>query len=272
MKTFNCPVCSQALDKGEKTYTCPSGHSFDKAAKGYVNLLMSQKASAKRHGDDRVMVNARRDFLREGWYEPLRKAVLEKIKQAFPVGGTLLDAGCGECWYTTYFYRELCALGLEPNILGIDISKNALEKADRSAAIERAVASVFNIPVAASSCDAVVNIFAPLCASEYCRVLKSGGVLIRAVPLERHLWELKSAVYDKPYENEPEMYELEGFRSKEKSELKYNMQLRTNADIINLFKMTPYYYKTSQHDFEKLKELENLNVSAEFGIAVYEKI
>lgn len=68
------------------------------------------------------------------------------------------------------------------------------------------------------------------------------------------------------------MYELEGFRSKEKSELKYNMQLRTNADIINLFKMTPYYYKTSQHDFEKLRELENLDVSAEFGIAVYEKI
>ena len=68
------------------------------------------------------------------------------------------------------------------------------------------------------------------------------------------------------------MYELEGFRPKEKSELKYNMKLRTNADIINLFKMTPYYYKTSQHDFEKLRELENLDVSAEFGIAVYEKI
>lgn len=101
--SFRCPVCSQELKKEEKIWVCPQGHTFDIAAKGYVNLLMSNSSGAKRHGDDRLMINARRDFLSKGFYEPLREAVYEALSADFPRGGTLLDAGCGECWYTSYF-------------------------------------------------------------------------------------------------------------------------------------------------------------------------
>lgn len=91
---------------------CPAGHTFDIAAKGYVNLLMSNSSGAKRHGDDRLMINARRDFLSKGFYEPLREALYEALSAEFPRGGTLLDAGCGECWYTSYFKRRLDEAGL----------------------------------------------------------------------------------------------------------------------------------------------------------------
>ena len=73
--SFRCPVCSQELKKEEKIWVCPQGHTFDIAAKGYVNLLMSNSSGAKRHGDDRLMINARRDFLSKGFYTPLREAV-----------------------------------------------------------------------------------------------------------------------------------------------------------------------------------------------------
>lgn len=185
--SFRCPVCSQELKKEQKIWVCPQGHTFDIAAKGYVNLLMSNSSGAKRHGDDRLMINARRDFLSKGFYEPLREALFEALSAEFPRGGTLLDAGCGECWYTSYFKRRLDEAGLEPNVLGVDISKYALEKAPKSCGVERAVASIYKLPVGDGECDALVNIFAPACPQEFSRVLKKDGLFIKAIPLEKHL-------------------------------------------------------------------------------------
>ena len=167
--SFRCPVCSQELKKEEKIWVCPQGHTFDIAAKGYVNLLMSNSSGAKRHGDDRLMINARRDFLSKGFYTPLREAVYEALSADFPRGGTLLDAGCGECWYTSYFKSRLDESGLEPQVLGVDISKYALEKAPKNCGVERAVASIYKLPVGDGECDAIVNIFAPACPQLRCQ-------------------------------------------------------------------------------------------------------
>lgn len=269
--SFRCPVCSQELIKREKVMQCPNGHSFDIAAKGYVNLLMNNSSSAKRHGDDRLMINARRDFLSKGFYEPLRECLYDFVSRDFPSNGTLLDAGCGECWYTSYFKRRLDESGLSPEVLGVDISKFALEKAMKNSGVERAVASIFKLPVADESCDALVNIFAPACPEEFFRVLKSGGRFIKAIPLERHLWELKAAVYDAPYENEVPSAEICGFTLCDGKDVTYEFTLENNRDITDLFNMTPYCYKTSQSDREKLEKLEKLIVSARFRVLSYRK-
>ncbi|MBO5859322.1 MAG: methyltransferase, partial [Clostridia bacterium] len=60
---FICPVCKNDFFKEDKSFKCSSGHCFDISKFGYVNLLMSSKSSLKHHGDDRLMVRARRDFL-----------------------------------------------------------------------------------------------------------------------------------------------------------------------------------------------------------------
>lgn len=272
MKTFCCPVCGEELIKNEKTYSCQNNHSFDISKKGYVNLLMSQTNKNKRHGDDKLMVNARRDFLNGKWYDKLREALFEEISAGFEKGNTLLDAGCGECYYTSYFYKRLFESGMQPNVLGVDISKNALEKADRTVPLERAVASIFSIPVQDEACDRVVNIFAPHSEDEFYRILKKGGKLIRAVPLPRHLWQLKQCVYDKPYENDIEDYSLKGFKIINERELKYEITLADNKTINDLFMMTPYYYKTSKEDFDKLKSVDTLKTEIEFLVLTYEKI
>lgn len=270
--SFRCPVCSQELKKEEKIWVCPQGHTFDIAAKGYVNLLMSNSSGAKRHGDDRLMINARRDFLSKGFYEPLREAVYDALSADFPRGGTLLDAGCGECWYTSYFKNRLGESGLEPQVLGVDISKYALEKAPKNYGVERAVASIYKLPVGDGECDALVNIFAPACSQEFSRVLKKDGVFVKAIPLEKHLWELKSAVYDAPYENEVPPHDIEGFRLVGEKKICYTFALESGKDITDLFNMTPYCYKTSQQDREKLEKLSSLTVSAQFSVLTYKKI
>ena len=237
-----------------------SGHSFDKAKQGYVNLLL-KNGQNKRHGDDSLMVQARSRFLERGYYAPLR----DKISRIIGSGHTVLDSGCGEGYYTSLFAEK-------NKVIGIDISKDALKSAaKRCKNSEFAVASVAEIPLSDKSVDTVVCIFAPD-SKEFNRVLKDGGRLITATPLENHLMELKAKVYDNPYKNPPSDHSRDGFSILSQHEIKYSITLGNNEDIISLFKMTPYYYKTAKSDQDKLLSVCSLTVGLEFMITEHIKL
>ena len=270
--SFRCPVCSQELKKEEKIWVCPQGHTFDIAAKGYVNLLMSNSSGAKRHGDDRLMINARRDFLSKGFYEPLREAVYEALSADFPRGGTLLDAGCGEGIYSLAVLRAIEKAGKHGELLGVDISKTALQYASkRSPDFTLCVASCAHLPVEDGSVDEVLNIFSPFVPEEFARVLKPGGYLLRAYPLREHLWELKALIYDTPRDNPPTPLTTEGFTLVETREVRDIIHLSCNEDILSLFRMTPYYYKTGAKDQQKAEQAQELSVKLAFGLAIYQR-
>ena len=55
-------------------------------------------------------------------------------------------------------------------------------------------------------------------------------------------------------------------------ELKYEITIKSKDDIYNLFTMTPYYYKTSKEDTEKLLKLEKLTTTVHFAIEIYKKV
>lgn len=272
MINFICPVCKNELSEEEKLYQCEKGHCFDKSKFGYVNLLQSQKSSAKRHGDDRLMVRARRDFLDSGNYSFLRDALCEICEKYLPDGGDFLDAGCGECYYSSGLKTYYAEKGKEAFVSGVDISKDALEYASkRKSRIPLAVASLFDLPFADESFDAVLNIFSPDADGEFHRVLKTGGYLIKIIPLENHLLGLKSAIYDKPYLNDVPDAETENFVCVKTSQVKMNLCLDSNEAIQSLFRMTPYYYKTGIEDQQKINNLDYLETQAEFEIRVYRK-
>ena len=267
MSYFICPVCSGSLNKNGSSYLCENRHSFDIARFGYVNLLMSQQSSLKRHGDDRLMVQARRQFLEKGFYKQLSDKICECVKQHVADGGIVADVGCGEGYYTA----AVSQAG-DYHICGIDISKDALRYAPKSVPSgEFAVASAFNLPFADNSVDCVLNVFAPSPYNEFQRVLKSDGVLIKAVPLEDHLWDLKRALYKEPYKNKPEKRDDELFELVEGHELKYKIRLTDSEVIGNLFKMTPYYYKTGREDAERLLNLNELETTVHFCVEIYKK-
>lgn len=267
MSSFICPVCKNEISLFERTYKCQNNHCFDLSKDGYVNLLMSQQSSLKRHGDDKLMVKARRDFLEKGFYNELRNTLCETLKDNLSESSTLIDVGCGE----GYYISEISKVN-KFEIFGIDISKDALKyaaKSDKSSSF--AVASAFSLPFAENSADCVLSIFAPSAYEEFYRVLKSDGKLIKAIPLEEHLWELKCALYKEPYKNKPEKRNDELFKLVSQKEIKYKINLTEKEDIENLFKMTPYYYKTGREDAERLLSLESLETTVHFGIEIYEK-
>ena len=264
-----CPVCKNRLSRNDNTYKCPTGHSYDISKNGYVNLMMSQKSSKKRHGDDKTMLAARRDFLDRGYYEPLAKAIAEKaVKYKLTSSPIIIDAGCGEGYYTAMVHTAI------PNaeIFGIDISKDALiYTSRRDKYLTLAAASAADIPIADSCADIIMSIFAPTFPKEFSRLVKLDGILLRVVPLEDHLYGLKCAVYDKAYKNPPDNGDIDGFEVIERSELRYDIELETAKEIRDLFMMTPYYYKTSREDQERLFSGERLITEVHFGIFVYKK-
>lgn len=272
MTSFICPVCGKALNRAETCYRCENGHSFDIARQGYVNPLRSQQSSKKHHGDDKLMVAARRRFLDGGYYSPLRDKVCGLAAKYCPKEASVLDAGCGEGWYTSLILETLENAGKHVDMTGIDISKDALKAAGvRCRELRFAVASAFDLPVGDASQDMVISIFAPLAESEFRRVLNENGIFIRVVPDERHLFELKAAIYEKPYLNDPVETGLSGFDLIEDAAVSYTLHLSNTSDIVSLFMMTPYYYKTGAEDQKKVMRLDSLDTGACFRVLVYRK-
>lgn len=123
MTLFRCPLCGGSLSEVPAGLRCPRGHCFDRAKEGYVNLLPVGQKHSKAPGDDKAMVAARRAFLDGGWYAPLRQALKALAVEVTGPAPAVLDAGCGEGYYTSGVREALLAAGREPRVAGVDISK-----------------------------------------------------------------------------------------------------------------------------------------------------
>ena len=278
-----CPICGGELSTiGNRElpggFVCEKHHHFDAAKQGYVNLFVTggQRVS----GDSREMAAARTKFLENGYYEPLSEEInrcaASALRAAAPLC-CLADAGCGEGYYTNRLAKALKEKHIAAVLGGFDLSKYAVmhgAKAARSMGlpVQYAVASLFHMPVKAESCDGVFNLFAPCAAEEFYRVLRPGGFLLMATAGENHLWEFKNYIYQNPYRNVPRRDMLRGFEMIDVIQLAYQIELQSAEDIQALFSMTPYFWKTSRKDAERLQGLQQMETTAAFDILLYRKL
>ena len=261
-KILCCPVCGGALSFREKAASCPKGHSFDIAREGSINLLRSSK-SGDRMGDSKDSARSRRNFLSKGYYSPLRDALTAPLADQ---RGAVLDICCGEGYYTS-------ALGANPalDVYGFDLSKEMIRLAAKRGGATYFVANLADIPVASESFDCAVHLFAPFHEREFARILKPGGTLYSVIPGSQHLWALKERLYDTPYPNDEELPVPGVLTLKSTRKITSEITLKSPEDIEEVFRMTPYYYHTSQRDRDKLNGLTSLTTEIEFVIAEYKK-
>ena len=266
LDTLTCPVCGADLHTDDRRVCRCVGmrtHCFDFAKSGYLNLAGPQAGA----GDGKAAVLARRAFLDAGFYQPLSDRINQFLLEN--TAKLVLDAGSGEGYYTN-------RMAADRDVLGVDLSRDGVDYAARRARQNGtragfAVASLFALPVKDGAFDAVVNIFAPCAAEEFFRVLKRGGDLILIGAGERHLMGLKKAVYDNPYTNPgradlPESLSLIG-----RENLCYEITVEGQTMIDALFSMTPYYWRTSTQDKEKLGRLDRLTTEVDFDIFHFRK-
>lgn len=257
-----CPVCGGDLTAGERALRCEKGHSFDVAKEGYVNLLRTNRPGDA-IGDDKFSARSRRDFLNKGYY-----ALLKEGLQALFRGksGAVLDICCGEGYYTA-------ALGENSDlqVYGFDISREMVRLGAKRGKGTYFVANMASIPVPDGAFDYAVHLFAPFNEGEFARILKPGGHLYTVVPGARHLYGLKAAVYDTPYENDEALPRTDDLAFLGRRKLTGRIRLACREDIEAVFRMTPYYFHTSRKDKDKLLSLETLETEIDFVIGEYEK-
>lgn len=254
---ITCPICKEKLEKENNSYKCINRHNFDIAKQGYLNL---SNKSANKTGDEKEMVKARNEFLNKDYYLFLRDE-LNKIINSLNVTN-LLDLACGQGYYTKSFKVK--------DKIGIDLSKEALKiasKNDKGATY--ILKTIFDVPLKEESVELITTIFAPI-SKQIGKLLKKEGYFILVKPDVYHLYELKEAVYDNPYLNEVEDIKIDNLDLIKEYKIK-DVKTLNKDDAIDLFKMTPYYHKTSLKDFNKLEKITKLNITFSFIIDVYQK-
>ncbi len=264
-----CPVCGEGLrlsDDG-RSAICMGvrRHCFDFSKDGYLSF------PGNSGGDSKSAVNARRSFLENGYYAPLASSVAETVSKYLSHDAVLVDAGCGEGYYTSLLSENI------GGALGFDLSKFACGAAAKSARREGrenllyGTASVFKLPVRDLSVDAVVNIFAPCVEDEYTRILRDGGYLFVVGAGKKHLMGLKRAIYDDVYENGERADLPSALEHVDRAVFKGEISVEGQNDIEALFSMTPYYWRTSDADRQKLGNIDRLQTEVEFEINIYKK-
>ena len=274
MSLFCCPCCGAPLQREEKQYRCPKGHSFDLAKAGYVNLLLPNQKGSKDPGDSKEMCRARQEFFAGDYYRCLKERLAQRVVELAEgwESPRVLDVGCGQGYYTQAMYEALTQAGKQPQMAGVDISKFALHYGAKNCRqVEYGVASGFHLPVADGGAQVVTDVFAPLCWPEFLRVIPKGGYLVLAVPGKDHLWGLKQAVYDKPYQNEEKEFSQEGFTLISREKVEDTITIRRPEDILALFHMTPYCWKTGKEGVARVEVMQELCTKVDFELHILKR-
>ena len=278
LQSLRCPICNKSMNlqgdptkKETVTLYCHGErrHCYDLASSGYVNLMKPGYANG---GDSKPAVRARSEFLNLDLYRPAAEALCEAVcRYVQPDDGILIDAGCGEGYYTAMLAKHGLATA------GVDLSRFAVDataKRMSSVGIPHAfcgVASVFEMPFEDACASAVVNVFAPCAEAEFTRVLRHGGILAVMYAGPEHLMGLKQALYDHTRENDGRADLPTTLPLVEEIRVRFDITVKGTQNLQNLFAMTPYYWKTSVSDSEKLLSMEELTTPVDMIIAIYQK-
>jgi 23S rRNA (guanine745-N1)-methyltransferase len=240
------------------------------------------------------MVRARVDFLSRGYYAEISRRFAELLSDILPERDSyvICDMGAGEGYHTCQIADTVHGkLNKDVLALGFDASKYAAECAskrsrslgfmprggigeahDSGCAAYFMPGNIFSLPLADSSVDAAVSMFAPIAGEEAARLLGRGGILAVVAFGRDHLIEMRKVIYDDVHLSEAATPIPEGFREISRSSLTYKVKIESTEDIKSLFMMTPFYYKTSERGRDALFALSELEVTVDVNYSFFEVI
>lgn len=263
---YRCPLCQQTLFFANKSFHCDNNHSFDQAKEGYVNLLPVQHKHSKDPGDNKAMVDARRAFLDKGFYQPLVDKILSLQEKYARVDANVLDAGCGEGFYTHQHNTN------DNQVYGVDISKTAVKiAAKRYKNCSFSVGTLSQLPFPDGFFNWIFSVYAPILEAEFTRILHIDGYLLTVTPAENHLFELKSLIYREANLHDTSRSPIANLTLVEEQRLNYQMNFVKGEDITNLLSMTPFAFKATAELIIELAQKTQFSCQADFLIRLYQK-
>ena len=253
---FACPICQENLTLVETSLKCDNRHSFDLAKFGYVNLAPQIKQSANY---DKENFQNRQQILEAGFYQAILKGISD-ILATKASAKTVLDIGCGEGFYS----RKLQETHSDKTFYAFDISKDSVQIAAKSEpnwAVNWFVGDLARLPIKDASMDILLDIFSPANYGEFRRVLSKDGILIKVIPTENHLKEVRQMVQDqltkKDYSNQDIKEHFQEHFSIQSSQISSLTKSITTEQRQALLSMTPLLFHVDQSkiDWSHLTEI-----------------
>ncbi|BDS81092.1 TPA: putative RNA methyltransferase [Streptococcus pneumoniae] len=253
---FACPICQENLTLLETNFKCCNRHSFDLAKFGYVNLAPQIKQSANY---DKENFQNRQQILEAGFYQAILDAVSDLLASS-KTTTTILDIGCGEGFYS----RKLQESHSEKTFYAFDISKDSVQIAAKSEpnwAVNWFVGDLARLPIKDANMDILLDIFSPANYGEFRRVLSKDGILIKVIPTENHLKEIRQRVQDqltnKEYSNQDIKEHFQEHFSILSSQTASLTKTITAEQLQALLSMTPLLFHVDQSkiDWSQLTEI-----------------
>ena len=184
--------CGQPLARERGQFACPSGHAYDIARSGYLNLLQPQDRRSREAGDAKEVVQARAAVIAAGVGRALFTRVAEIAAPGLTSDAVVVDLGSGTG-------DALSALAGQVRIagVGIDLSPAAADfAAKRFPNLCWVVANADRrLPLVDQSVNMALSLHGRRNAGECARVLRTAGRLIAAVPAADDLAEIRTALY-----------------------------------------------------------------------------
>ena len=253
---FACPICQENLTLVETSLKCINRHSFDIAKFGYVNLAPQIKQSANY---DKENFQNRQQILEAGFYQAILEAVSDLLSNS-KNAKTILDIGCGEGFYS----RKLQESHSDKTFYAFDISKDSVQIAAKSEpnwAVNWFVGDLARLPIKDASMNILLNIFSPANYGEFRRVLSKDGILIKVIPTENHLKEIRQKVQDqltnKDYSNQDIKNHFQDYFTILSSQTASLTKTITTEQLQALLSMTPLLFHIDQTkiDWSQLTEI-----------------
>lgn len=253
---FACPICQENLTLLETNFKCCNRHSFDLAKFGYVNLAPQIKQSANYNKEN---FQNRQQILEAGFYQAILDAVSDLLASS-KTTTTILDIGCGEGFYS----RKLQESHSEKTFYAFDISKDSVQIAAKSEpnwAVNWFVGDLARLPIKDANMDILLDIFSPANYGEFRRVLSKDGILIKVIPTENHLKEIRQRVQDqltnKEYSNQDIKEHFQEHFTILSSQTTSLTKTITAEQLQALLSMTPLLFHVDQSkiDWSQLTEI-----------------
>ena len=254
--SFACPICQENLTLVETSLKCSNRHSFDLAKFGYVNLAPQIKQSANY---DKENFQNRQQILEAGFYQAILEGISDLLATK-PSAKTVLDIGCGEGFYS----RKLQESHSDKTFYAFDISKDSVQIAAKSEpnwAVNWFVGDLARLPIKDASMDILLDIFSPANYGEFRRVLSKDGILIKVIPTENHLKEIRQMVQDqltkKDYSNQDIKEHFQEYFSIQSSQIASLTKPITAEQRQALLAMTPllFHVDHTKIDWSQLTEI-----------------
>ena len=253
---FACPICQENLTLVEGSLKCNNRHSFDLAKFGYVNLAPQIKQSANY---DKENFQNRQQILETGFYQAILEAISDLLANSENTE-TILDIGCGEGFYS----RKLQENHPDKTFYAFDISKDSVQIAAKSEpnwAVNWFVGDLARLPIKDASMDILLDIFSPANYGEFRRVLSKDGILIKVIPTENHLKEIRQRVQNqltnKDYSNQDIKNHFQEHFAILSSQTASLTKTITAEQLQALLSMTPLLFHVDQSkiDWSQLTEI-----------------